>query len=281
MSSAAWVSRMVEVEDPVGFEIAGRWESPAPRGGLAGPGLEPKLLRTTLTPQHVHESHDPSGRGGRAYPAGEGIGIPHTDARFRICGGNGLCYLEARMSDVTLLAARAGLGDNEAANELLRLVYGELRVLAASQMARERPGQTLQPTALVHEAWLRLGGDHQPAWENRAHFFGAAAEAMRRILVERARRRNTARRGGGRTHVPLDEIEIGGAAGDPHLLEVNDALERFAEREPKKAELVRLRYFIGLRLDEAVRVLGISEATGKRWWIYSRAWLYRELNPGI
>jgi len=185
------------------------------------------------------------------------------------------------MSDVTILAARAGQGDNDAAHELLKLVYEELRRLAASQMARERPGLTLQPTALVHEAWLRLGGDNQPAWENRAHFFGASAEAMRRILVERARRKKAARRGGGRTHVPIDELEIGGAAEDPHLLEVNDALDRFAEREPRKAELVRLRYFIGLRLDEAVRVLGISEATGKRWWIYARAWLYRELNPGV
>jgi RNA polymerase sigma factor (TIGR02999 family) len=189
--------------------------------------------------------------------------------------------MEARMSQVTLLTARAGNGDSEAAAELLLVVYGELRRLAAAQMARERAGQTLQPTALVHEAWLRLGGDRQPAWENRAHFFGAAAEAMRRILIERARRRNAERHGGGRTHVPLHEIELGGAANDPDLLAINEALERFAEREPKKAELVRLRYFIGLRLDESARLLGISEATAKRWWIYARAWLCRDLNPNV
>ena len=185
------------------------------------------------------------------------------------------------MSEVTLLAAKAGQGDSEAAAELLRMVYDELRRLAAGQMARERAGQTLQPTALVHEAWLRLGGDQQPAWENRAHFFGAAAEAMRRIMIERARRRNAERRGGGRTHVPLEEFGIAGAADDPYLLEINDALDRFAQREPQKAELVRLRYFIGLRLDETARVLGISEATAKRWWDFARAWLYRELKPGV
>jgi RNA polymerase sigma factor (TIGR02999 family) len=185
------------------------------------------------------------------------------------------------MSEITLLSARAGKGDSEAATELLLVVYGELRQLAAAQMAHERSGQTLQPTALVHEAWLRLGGDRQPAWENRAHFFGAAAEAMRRILIERARRRNAARRGGGRTHVPFDELEIGGAANDPHLLEINDALEQFGQLEPQMAELVRLRYFIGLQLDEAARVLGISESTAKRWWAYARAWLFRELNPNV
>ncbi len=185
------------------------------------------------------------------------------------------------MSEATLLAAKAGLGDSGAAAELLHLVYGELRRLAAAQMSREKAGQTLQPTALVHEAWLRLGGDQQPTWENQAHFFGAAAEAMRRILIDRARRRKAVRRGEGRTHVPIDEIEIGGAANDPYVLEISEALERFAQREPKKAEFVRLRYFIGLQLDETARVLGISEATAKRWWVYARAWLYRELNPDV
>ena len=185
------------------------------------------------------------------------------------------------MTDVTLLTVKAGQGDSEAASELQEVVYRELRRLAAAQMARESRGHTLQPTALVHEAWLRLGGDHQPTWENQAHFFGAAVQAMRRILIERARRRNAARRGGGRTHVPLNEDELGGAANDPDFLEINEALERFAQREPKKAELVRLRYFIGLRLDEAARVLGISEATAKRWWVYARAWLCRDLNPEI
>jgi RNA polymerase sigma factor (TIGR02999 family) len=185
------------------------------------------------------------------------------------------------MSDVTLLAAKAEQGNTEAAAQLLLVVYAELRRLAAKQMSRESGGQTLQPTALVHEAWLRLGGDDQPTWENRAHFFGAAAQAMRRILVDRARRRNAERRGGGRTHVPLDEIAIGGAASDPHVLEVSEALDRFAQRQPQKAEFVRLRYFIGLQLDETARVLGISEATAKRWWIFARAWFYRELNPDV
>lgn len=172
-------------------------------------------------------------------------------------------------------------GDAGAAEELMKLVYDELRRIAAAKMRREVPGHTLQPTALVHEAWLRLGGDRQPLWSSQSHFFGAAAEAMRRILIERARRRNAERRGGGRTHVPIDEMEIGGAANDPHLLEVNEALEQFARLAPQKAELVRLRYFIGLQLDETARVLGISEATAKRWWVYSRAWLYRQLNPDV
>jgi RNA polymerase sigma factor (TIGR02999 family) len=172
-------------------------------------------------------------------------------------------------------------GDAGAAEELMKLVYDELRRMAASKMRREPPGHTLQPTALVHEAWLRLGGDKQSAWNNQIHFFSAAAEAMRRILIDRARRRNAERRGGGRTHVPIDEIEIGGAASDPHLLDVNEALEQFARQAPQKAELVRLRYFIGLQLDESACVLGISEATAKRWWVYARAWLYRRLHPDV
>jgi RNA polymerase sigma factor (TIGR02999 family) len=133
----------------------------------------------------------------------------------------------------------------------------------------------------VHEAWLRLGGDQQPTWENEAHFFGAAAEAMRRILIDRARRRNALRRGGGRTHVPLDGLELPDPWEDPRFLAIDDALARFAEKEPKKAEFVRLRYFAGLQLDEAARVLGISEATAKRWWQYARASLYRTLNPDV
>lgn len=213
-------------------------------------------------------------------PHAREAGVPRRPDEIKIAGPRPH-GIEVDVSEVTLLAIKARQGDSEAATELLQLVYDELRRLAAAQMARERAGQTLQPTALVHEAWLRLGGDRQPAWENRAHFFGAAAEAMRRILIERARRRNAERHGGGRTHVPLDEIVHGGAANDPHLLEINEALERFAQREPQKAEFVRLRYFIGLQLDETARVLGISEATAKRWWIYARAWLYRELNPAV
>ena len=172
-------------------------------------------------------------------------------------------------------------GDALPAERLLEEVYGELRRLAAARMARESAAQTLQPTALVHEAWLRLGGDQQPTWENEAHFFGAAAEAMRRILIDRARRRNAARRGGGRTHVPIDNLELGDAPEYRDVLAVDEALARFAHAEPRKAELVRLRYFAGLPLHEAARILGISEATAKRWWAFARAWLYRALHPDV
>jgi len=177
--------------------------------------------------------------------------------------------------------AESASGGSAAPERLLAMVYGELRRLAASRMARESAAQTLQPTALVHEAWLRLGGDQQPTWENEAHFFGAAAEAMRRILIERARRRNAARRGGGRTHVPVDDLELGEDPDYPRLLEVDEALARFSLGEPRKAELVRLRYYAGLPLNEAARVLGISEATAKRWWAFARAWLYRALHPEV
>jgi RNA polymerase sigma factor (TIGR02999 family) len=159
----------------------------------------------------------------------------------------------------------------------LELVYDELRKLASIRLGREPANRTLQATALVHEAWLRLGADRQPTWENRAHFFGAAAEAMRRILIDRARRRKAARHGGGRTHVPIDGLEIVGAVNDPRILEVDEALEQLRGVHPRKAELVRLRYFTGLELAEAAQLMGISEATAKRWWVYARAWLYREL----
>jgi RNA polymerase sigma factor (TIGR02999 family) len=185
------------------------------------------------------------------------------------------------MSEAAALATKAGQGDRKAAAELLNLVYGELHRLAIARMAREPAGQTLQPTALVHEAWLRLGGDQQPTWQNEAHFFGAAAEAMRRILIDRARRKNAARRGGGHTHVPIDDLELGAPWDDERLLAIDEALALFAQAEPKKAEFVRLRYFAGLQLDETARVLGISEATGKRWWLFARAWLYRKLNPDV
>jgi RNA polymerase sigma factor (TIGR02999 family) len=185
------------------------------------------------------------------------------------------------MRDVALLASEAGRGDGKAAAELLNLVYAELHKLATARMARESATQTLQPTALIHEAWLRLGGDQQPIWENEAHFFGAAAEAMRRILIDRARRRNAARRGGGCTHVPIDDLELGAPWDDPRLLAIDEALAWFARVEPKKAEFVRLRYFAGLQLDEAARVLGISQATAKRWWVYARAKLYGKLNPNV
>ena len=164
---------------------------------------------------------------------------------------------------------------------MLPLVYDELRKLAAHRMAGEAAGQTLQPTALVHEAWLRLGGSDAPGFQNRAHFFGAAAEAMRRILIERARRRLAAKRGGGVVAVELDEIAIPPpTADDDQLLAVNEALEKFAALDPCKAELVKLRYFVGMSFDEAATALGIAVPTAKQWWAYARAWLTVELRAG-
>ena len=180
------------------------------------------------------------------------------------------------VSDVTRILERAQAGDPQAAEELLPLVYDELRRLAAAKMARERPDQTLQPTALVHEAWLRLAGNENQAWNGRAHFFGAAAEAMRRILVENARRKLAARHGGGRTRLDINEVEIA-AVGDDELLAVSEALEKLVAFDVKMAELVKLRYFVGLTTEDAAAVLGVSVRTADRWWSYGRAWLYREL----
>ena len=189
------------------------------------------------------------------------------------------------MSGITHILGRLEQGDAKAAEELLPLVYDELRRLAASKMANEAPGHTLQPTALVHEAWLRLGGSEAPSFQNRAHYFGAAAEAMRRILIERARRRLAAKRGGGTAPVELDEIEIPSPmADDNRLLALNEALEKLAALDPRKAELVKLRYFVGMSFDEAATALGIAVPTAKQWWAYARAWLtveLREAGPRI
>ena len=182
------------------------------------------------------------------------------------------------MNDINHLLDTLQEGDPVAADQLLVLVYSELRRLAAAKMAREAPGQTLQPTALVHEAWLRLGGDGQ-RWENRAHFFGAAAEAMRRILIDRARRKLAARHGGGQPRIEADEIEIAAPTEkDDELLAVHEALGQLAAHDPRKAELVKLRYFAGLTIDEAADVLGISPPTAKRDWTYARAWLFRAIS---
>ena len=182
------------------------------------------------------------------------------------------------MNDVTPILDRVQSGDPLAAGELLPLVYQELRRLAAHKMAGEAPGHTLQPTALVHEAWLRLvDKDGQAQFQNRAHFFGAAAEAMRRILIDRARRKQAQKHGGGREHVDVDDVEIPAPADDEELLAVNDALDRFAAMDAQKAELVKLRYFVGMTIEEAAAVLGVSEPTAKRWWAYARAWLFQEI----
>ncbi|MBI3881642.1 MAG: sigma-70 family RNA polymerase sigma factor [Verrucomicrobia bacterium] len=185
------------------------------------------------------------------------------------------------MSDVTRLLDAIQHGDPKAAEELLPLVYKELRQLAAAKMARENPGHTLQPTALVHEAWLKLAGpDGRAQFQNRAHFFGAAAEAMRRILVDSARRKLAARHGGGQSREDIAGLEIAAPSGDDELLAVHDALEKFAALDPQKAELVKLRYFVGLPFSEVAEVLGISEPTAKRWWAYARAWLHTEVAAG-
>ena len=183
------------------------------------------------------------------------------------------------MSDVTQLLNAIEQGDPKAAGQLLPLVYDELRKLAASRMANEAPGQTLQPTALVHEAWLRLGGAPDQAWESRAHFFGAAAEAMRRILIENARRKKALRHGAGQAQLDVQEVEISAPAPDDQMLAIDEALNKLATLDKGKAELVKLRFFVGMTIEEAAAVLGISEATAKRWWIYARAWLYAEVRP--
>ena len=167
-------------------------------------------------------------------------------------------------------------GDAPAGEELLAFVYAELRQLARSKMAREQPGHTLQPTALVHEAWLRLGDAH---FENRAHFFGAAAEAMRRILIERARRKLAAKYGAGSEHVDVEDVEISAPTQKvDELLGVHDALDALTEHDARKAELVKLRYFAGLTIEETADVLGISVPTAKRDWLYARAWLFRQIS---
>jgi RNA polymerase sigma factor (TIGR02999 family) len=184
------------------------------------------------------------------------------------------------MSDVTRILENLEHGDARAADELLPLVYEELRKLAAHKMAGEAPGQTLQPTALVHEAWLRLTGDEHKRWDGRAHFFGAAAEAMRRILIDNARRKKALRHGAGQRPLDIADVEIAGALEDDQLLALNDALDRLAARDKPKADLVKLRYFAGMTIGEAAGVLGVSEPTAKRWWAYARAWLFSEIQTG-
>jgi RNA polymerase sigma factor (TIGR02999 family) len=182
------------------------------------------------------------------------------------------------MSEATLLLDAIESGDPKAADQLLPLVYQELRRLAASRMANESAAQTLQPTALVHEAWLRLVGDEAPTFQNRAHFFAAAAEAMRRILIERARRRQAVRHGGGLQRVELEQVELPFPASDDQLLAVNEALDQLAAAHPLEAEVVKLRYFVGLTHDEVSEALGISVRTVKNYWAHARAWLFQSIS---
>ncbi len=182
------------------------------------------------------------------------------------------------MSDVTQVLNAIEKGDPKAATQLLPLVYDELRKLAACKMANEAPGQTLQPTALVHEAWLRLAGGTDHTWDSRAHFFGAAAEAMRRILIDNARRKKALRHGAGQARLDIQDIEIAAPAAEDRLLAIDEALNKLATVDKPKAELVKLRYFAGMTIEEAAAVLGMSEATAKRWWLYARAWLFTEIS---
>ena len=168
-------------------------------------------------------------------------------------------------------------GDPKAADELLPLVYAELRKLAAYKMAQNAAGHTLQPTALVHEVWMRLVGSENPAFENRAHFFAAAAEAMRHLLIDNARRKLAQRHGGGLHRVDVEHVEIAMPADEDHLLAVNDALDRLASRSPIQAQVVKLRFFVGMTAAESAEVLGLSERTVKQYWSHAKTWLYREI----
>jgi RNA polymerase sigma factor (TIGR02999 family) len=181
------------------------------------------------------------------------------------------------MSEVTRILDRVQHGEPAAAGELLPLVYAELRRLAAHKMANEAAGHTLQPTALVHEAWLRLVDTPDQHWNGRNHFFMAAAEAMRRILIERARQKARLKRGGDQQRVPLNELDVATNIDSESLLLVEEALERLAAHDTVKAELVKLRFFVGLSLEDAARVLDVSEPTAKRYWAYARAWLFQEI----
>jgi RNA polymerase sigma factor (TIGR02999 family) len=182
------------------------------------------------------------------------------------------------MTPVSHLLAAIEQGDPNAAGRLLPLVYDELRRLAAQRLAHEKPGQTLQPTALVHEAYLRLVHDRpEQAWEGRGHFFAAAAEAMRRILVENARRKRSLKHGGDWIRIRLDlaDLQLAAPQPEPDLLALDEALTNLARKDKAKADLVQLRYFAGLTSDQAAQVLGISPATADRWWTYARAWLHQ------
>jgi len=181
------------------------------------------------------------------------------------------------MNDVTRILNAAQAGDPKATEELLPLVYDELRRLAGYKMSGESSAHTLQATALVHEAWMRLVGGNQGGWENRAHFFAAAAESMRRILVEHARRKMSQKRGGGAAHTELDESSIVMTAPPDELLAVNEALDKLAKEDPAAAELVKLRYFVGMTMDEAASAMGLAKRTAEGIWTYAKAWLGREI----
>ena len=184
------------------------------------------------------------------------------------------------MTDVTRILGAIEQGDAKATDELLPLVYEELRRLAGLKMSQEPPGQTLQATALVHEAYIRLVGAENQNWSSRGHFFAAAAEAMRRILIENARRKQRRKHGGGRQRVELDDAEVAIEDALTDIIALDEALAKLAEEDAIKADLVKLRYFAGLTIEQAAKILGISRATAERYWSYARAWLFHEINKG-
>ena len=182
------------------------------------------------------------------------------------------------MSDITLVLQAVVCGERKASEELFPLVYGELRRMAAVRLAGEAAGHTLQPTALVHEAWLQLVGAGGRTWNNRAHFFGAAADAMRRILIDNARSKSALKRGGGQNRVPLEGLEITSATPDEHILLVDEALEQFKLEDPEKARVVILKFFGGLTDREVAEIIGMTERTVRRQWTYAKAWLYENIS---
>jgi RNA polymerase sigma factor (TIGR02999 family) len=184
------------------------------------------------------------------------------------------------MTEVTRILSAIDEGDAQAAEQLLPLVYDELRRLAAQKLSHEKPGQTLQATALVHEAYIRLVGEEDQHWDNRGHFFAAAAEAMRRILVENARRKKGLRHGGGQQRIPLEHAEIAIEAPSEDLIALDEALDKLAAKDKVKADLVKLRYFCGLSAEQAAESLGISANTADRYWAYARSWLRVEVEKG-
>lgn len=204
----------------------------------------------------------------------------NTSGAGRLNGLSSPCLREKNMSDATVMLAAINSGDPKAAEELLVIVYDELRRLAASKLAMEAPGQTLQPTALVHEAWLRLVGDQSRSFKDREHFFRASAEAMRRILIDRARRKQTQRHGGAYQRVDFEGLDPAAPVADDQLFAVNEALDKFELEHHVQAELVKLRYFAGLTNEEVSEVMGISVSTVKNYWTFSRAWLLNEIQSG-
>lgn len=184
------------------------------------------------------------------------------------------------MSDVTLILDAINRGESQASEQLLPLVYDELRKIAAARMARESPGQTLQPTALVHEAWLRMMKDEDQTWQNRSFFFHAAAEAMRRILIENARRKSALKHGGGQERLNVDDLELGAGLPDEKVLMVNAALEQLEQVHPERAKIVVLKYFGGMTNEEVAKTLGIGERTVYRHWLWAKVWLFDKLSDG-